>query len=87
MYLLDVQIILLLIFKVYFFPSKSSSVDKACLSRWYFLSHVRLFATPWTVAYQAPRSMGFSKQEYWSMPFPSPGDLSDLGIEPGSPAL
>ena len=48
------------------------------------LSHVRLFATP----YQAPPSMGFSRQEYWSgLPFPSPGDLPDPGIEPGSPAL
>ena len=52
------------------------------------LSRVRFFATPWTVAYQAPWSMGFSRQEYWSgLPFPSPGDLSDPGIEPGSPAL
>ena len=52
------------------------------------LSHVRLFATPWTVACQAPPSMGFSRQEYWSgLPFPSPGDLPDPGIEPGSPAL
>ena len=51
-------------------------------------SRVRLFATPWTVAYQAPPSMGFSRQEYWSgLPFPSPGDLPDPGIEPGSPAL
>ena len=40
------------------------------------LSRVRLFATPWTAAYQAPPSMGFSRQEYWSgLPFPSPGDL------------
>ena len=40
------------------------------------LSHVRFFATPWTVAYQASLSMGFSRQEYWSgLPFPSPGDL------------
>ena len=47
------------------------------------LSHVRLFATPWTVALQAPLSMGFSKQEYWSgLPFPSPGDLPDPGTEP-----
>ena len=47
------------------------------------LSRVRLFATPWTVAYQAPLSMGFSRQEYWSgLPFPSPGDLPDPGIEP-----
>ena len=52
------------------------------------LSHVRLFATPWTIAYQAPPSMGFSGQEYWSgLPFPSPGDLPDPGIEPRSPAL
>ena len=52
------------------------------------LSCVRLFATPWTVAYEAPRSVGFSRQEYWSgLPFPSPGDLPNPGIEPGSPAL
>ena len=52
------------------------------------LSHVRLFATPWTVAHQASPSMGFSRQEYWSgLPFPSPGDLPDPGIEPRSPAL
>ena len=52
------------------------------------LSHVQLFATPWTVVYQAPPSMGFSRQEYWSgLPFPSPGDLPDPGIEPRSPAL
>ena len=52
------------------------------------LSHVQLFATPRTVAYQASPSMGFSRQEYWSgLPFPSPGDLPDPGIEPGSPAL
>jgi len=52
------------------------------------LSRVRLFATPWTVAYQAPPSMGFSRQECWSgLPFPSPGDLPDPGIEPGSPIL
>ena len=52
------------------------------------LSHVQLFATPWTVAYQAPWSMGFSRQEYWSgLPFPSPGDLPNPGIKPGSSAL
>ena len=44
------------------------------------LNHVRLFATPWTVAYQVPPSMGFFRQEYWSgMPFLFPGDLSDPG--------
>ena len=52
------------------------------------LSCVQLFATPWTVAYQAPPSVGFSRHEYWSgVPFPSPEDLPDLGIEPTSPAL
>ena len=53
-----------------------------------WLSRVRLFATLWTVAFQAPLSMGFSRQESWSgLPFPSPGDLPDPGIEPRSPAL
>ena len=52
------------------------------------LSLVQLFATPWTVAYQASPSMGFSRQEYWSgVPLPSPGDLPNPGIEPGSSAL
>ena len=52
------------------------------------LSHVRLFATPWTVTYQASPSIGFSRQEYWSgLPFPSPGDLPDPGIKPRSPTL
>ena len=52
------------------------------------LSCVQLLATPWTVAYQAPWSMGFSRQGYWSgLPFPSPGDLPNPGIIPGSPAL
>ena len=52
------------------------------------LSRFRLFATPWTVAYQAPPSMGFSRQEYWrGLPLPSPGDLPDPEIEPRSPAL
>ena len=52
------------------------------------LSRVLLFATPWTVAYQAPPSMVFSRQEYWSgLPFPSPEDLPNSGIEPGPLAL
>ena len=52
------------------------------------LSRVQLFAIPWTLIYQASLSMGFSRQEYWSgLPFPSPGDLPDPGIEPRSPAL
>ena len=46
------------------------------------------YATPWTIALQAPLSMGFSRQEYWSeLPFPSPRDHPDPGIEPVSPAL
>ena len=50
-----------------------------------YFSHVRLFATPWTVARQAPLSMGFSRQEYWSgVPCPPPGDLPDPGIKPAS---
>ena len=52
------------------------------------LSRVQLFATPWTVAYEALPSMGFSRQEYWSgLPSPSPGDLPNPGTEPRSPAL
>ena len=52
------------------------------------LSRVQLSKTRWTIAQQAPLSMEFSRREYWSgLPFPSPGDLPDLGIEPGSPAL
>ena len=55
------------------------------------LSRVRLSVTPWTVAHQAPLSMGFPRQEYWSgLPFPSPGDLHNPGIKPlylTSPAL
>ena len=53
-------------------------VTKSCLT----------LATPWTIACQALLSMGFSCQEYWSgLPFPSPGDLPNPGIEPGSPSL
>ena len=52
------------------------------------LSRVRLFATPWTTAPQAPLSKGFRRQEYWGgLPFSPPGDLPNPGIEPGSPEL
>ena len=52
------------------------------------LSHVQLFAAPWTVAHQATLSMEFTRQEYWSgCPFPSPGNLPNAGVEPRSPAL
>ena len=66
------------------------------MKRWLFgcelklkqLSHVQLFVTPWTVAPQAPQSIGFSRHEYWSgWPFPSLGDLPYPGIEPRSPVL
>ena len=61
----------------------------ACMKR-NSVSHcyAQLFVTPWTVAYQAPPSKEFSREEYWSgLPFPSPGDLPDPGIESGFPAL
>ena len=52
------------------------------------LSHVCFFASPWTVPWQAPLSMGFSRQKYWSvLQFPSPGDLPNRVINPGSPTL
>ena len=60
----------------------SGLVAKSCLS------NLMTLATSWTVACQAPLSMEFSRQEYWSgLPFSSPGDLPDLGIKPVSPAL
>ena len=62
--------------------------DSVQLSSVQLLSRVQLFVTLWTVAHQAPPSMGFSRQEYWSgLPFPSPGYLPDPGIEPRSPVL
>ena len=52
------------------------------------LSWVQLFATSWTVAHQVSLFMGFSRQQSWSrLPFPSPGDLPNTGIEPKSPSL
>ena len=54
----------------------------------YCISPIQLFVTPWTIAHQAPLSMGFSRQEYWSgLPCPSPGGPANPGTEPGSPAL
>ena len=67
---------------------KRKGYSAAMFSEVKSLSCVQLFAIPWTVACQAPPSMGFSRQEYWSgLPFPSPGDLPNPGIEPGSPTL
>ena len=71
-----------------FLFTEPSTVTGVCV---YVLSCVQLFVTPWTVAHQAPLAMGFSKQEYWrELPFSSPEDLPDPGIEltsPESPAL
>ena len=62
--------------------------SKLCILLCQLLSHVQLFATPWTVAHQAPLSMESSKKEYWSgQPFPSPRDLPNRGIKPRPPAL
>ena len=69
-----------LLFKIYIFKNIKAQVK--------LVSRVQLFVTPWTVAYQAPLSMGFSRQEYWSgLPLPSPGDLPNPGIEPRSSTL
>ena len=66
------------------FDTREAILGLKCFS----LSHVQLFMTPRTVAHQAPLSMGFSRQEYWSgLPFPSPGKLLNPEIEPGSPVL
>ena len=65
--------------------SLAASPAWKCISRF---SHVRLLAPPWSVACQAPLSVGFSRLQYWSgLPFPSPGDLPDPGLKLGSPAL
>ena len=75
-----VHIIKAMVFPVVMYRCEKSEVKS--------LSRVQLFVTPWTVAYQAPQPVEFSRQEYWSgLSFPSPGDLPDPGIEPRSPAL
>ena len=67
--------------------SKDEKLLYACMHA-QSLSRVQLFVTPWTVAHQAPLSMGFFRQEYWTgLSFPSPGDLPNPGSEPASPAL
>ena len=69
---------------------KRHSISPVTMCAWVLshFSHVQLFATPWTIARQAPLSVGFPRQEYWNgLPFPSPGKFPDLGIEPVSPAL
>ena len=69
-------------------PNRNHRTEKYHESDVKSLSRVWLFAIPWTVAHQAPPSMEFSRQEYWSgLPFPSPGDLPNPGMEPRSPTL
>ena len=74
-------------YRIYDYRRKVPGTVHACvcvcvLSRF---SHIWLFVIPWTVAHQAPLSMGFSRQEYWSgLPYPPPGDLPNPGIEPAS---
>ena len=72
--------------KVSFHLNPKERQCKECSSEVKSLSHVQLFATPWTVAYQASLSMGFSRQEYWNgLPCLSPGHLAHPGIKPASP--
>ena len=73
-----IRALLKIIWLIFFYKSCGGLVAKSCPT----------LVTLWTVAHQIPLSMGFSRQEYWSgLPFPSPGDLSNPGIKPGSPAL
>ena len=69
---------------MYFLPAPYFPLSNELVSKWVkLLSRVRLFVTPWTVAHQAPPSMEFSRQEYWSgLPFPSLGNLPNPGIKP-----
>ena len=77
--LMDTKLFVCVCVYIYIYISSKSSTS---------LSHVQLFVTPWTVAQQALLSMGFPRKEYWSgLPFTSPGDLPNPGLEPGSPAL
>ena len=80
-----VRLVKAMVFPVVLYGSEIWTTKKAKVK---LLSCVRLFVTPRTIANQAPLSMGFSRQEYWSgLPFLSPEDLPDPGIEPRSPAL
>ena len=76
---------LILIYVCDFTKSKVKLSTHCACARAKSLSRVRLFAAPWTVARQAPLSMGFSRQEHWGgLPCPPPGDLPDPGVEPAS---
>ena len=74
--------------KAMLFPVVTYRCESWTIKKVKSLGRVQLFATLWTVAYQAPPSMGFSRQEYWSgLPFLLTGDLLNPGIKPGSPTL
>ena len=77
-----------LLFIFFMYNSSEIVLEILCVCVCYSLSHAPLFVTPWTVAHHAPLSMGFSSQGYWNgLPFPSPGNLPNPSIKPGSPAL
>ena len=81
-------VFLALPFLLYVYCGKRGSWPKVVVAIVRSLSHVQLFAAPWTIAHQPPLSMGFLRQEYWSgLPFPSLGDLPDPEIEPFSPTV
>ena len=70
------------------YPSTTDQMQGQCGGGGLVTKSCLTLVTTWTIVLQAPLSMGFSRQEYWSgLPFPSPGDLSNPGIEPRSPAL
>ena len=73
-----ISVIFMLTIQNYVYSESESEVARSCPT----------LCNPWTIAHQAPPSMGFSRQEYWSgLPFPSPGGLLNPGIEPRSPTL
>ena len=83
-----ITLMALFAFDIWLLRFKSTKIQLLFKGKVKSLSCVRLFATPWTAAHQAPPSVGFFRQEYWNgLPFPSPGDLPDPGIKPRSPAL
>ena len=83
-----ITLMALFAFDIWLLRFKSTKIQLLFKGKVKSLSCVRLFATSWTAAHQAPPSVGFFRQEYWNgLPFPSPGDLPDPGIKPRSPAL
>ena len=81
-----VYIVKAMVFSVVMYEYESWTIKKVVKAKSF--SCARLSVTPWTIAYEVPPSMEFSRQEYWSgLSFPSPGDLPNLGIEPRSPSL